>query len=83
MAERMGKERDETTGRFTETVTDEEILDYLTEQNGAGTGNIADHFDHKQPTAYRRLKALEGEGRVTSRRIGGSLLWTPAEGSSE
>lgn len=79
MASNMVKNRDEESGQYTETVTDDEIIAYLSDQNGAGTTDVADHFDYKQPSAYRRLKRLEDEGRVTSRKIGGSLLWSVAE----
>lgn len=75
MASNMVKNRDEESGQYTEAVTDDEILAYLSNKNGAGTTDVADHFDYKQPSAYRRLKRLEDEGRVTSREIGGSLLW--------
>ncbi|WP_433631265.1 transcriptional regulator [Halomicrococcus sp. NG-SE-24] len=71
----MPKERDEESGQYTESVSDDEILAFLDNQNGAGTVDVADAFDYKQPTAYRRLKRLEDEDRVTGRKIGGSLLW--------
>lgn len=75
MASNMVKNRDEESGQYTETVTDDEILAYLSKQNGVGTIDIADQFDYEQPSAYRRLKQLEDEGRVTNRKIGGSLFW--------
>lgn len=75
----MVKNRDENSGQYTESVSDDEILKYLAEANGAGTTDVADAFDYKQPTAYRRLKDLEEGGEVTSRKIGGSLFWETAD----
>jgi DNA-binding MarR family transcriptional regulator len=79
MDRNVPRKRDEDTGQYTETATDDEILEFLAENDGAGTGDVADRFDYEQPSAYRRLKRLEEEGRVRSRRIGGSLLWTIVE----
>lgn len=75
----MPRERDDESGQFTATVTDAEITDLLAAQNGAGTGEVADAFDIRQPSAYRRLKRLEDAGRVESRKIGGSMLWTATD----
>lgn len=75
MANTMVKNRDEESGQFTESVSDDEILEFLAEENGAGTTDVAKAFDYKQPTAYRRLKSLEEDGLVTSRKVGGSLFW--------
>jgi len=75
VAASMAKDRDEESGQYTETVSDDEILAYLDEEDGAGTTDVADAFDYQQPTAYRRLKRLEEDGLVTSRKVGGSLFW--------
>lgn len=72
----MPRDRDDESGQFTATVTDDQITSLLAEQNGAGTGEVADVFGIQQPSAYRRLKQLEEADRVESRKIGGSLLWT-------
>ncbi|WP_227357690.1 hypothetical protein [Haladaptatus salinisoli] len=71
----MVKERDEESGQYTQTVSDDELVAFLSEQGGAGTSEVASAFDYKQPTVYRRLKRLEEDDRVISRKIGGSLLW--------
>lgn len=82
----MVKERDESSGKYTQAVTDEEILEYVRERGGVPTSDVAEHFDYERPSAYRRLKSLEDDDRVESRQIGNSLLWeareqrqTPAE----
>lgn len=68
------KERDKA-GRYTESVSDDEIVDYVRERGGVTTSDVAAEFDYERPTAYRRLKALEEKERVTARTIGNSLLW--------
>jgi IclR helix-turn-helix domain. len=75
MAMHMGKERDGDTGQYTTTTTDAEILRFLRETDGAGTTDVAEQFDYEQPTAYRRLRALEDQGRVTGREVGPALFW--------
>lgn len=75
----MPRERDDESGQFTATVTDGEITGLLAEHNGAGTGEVADAFDIQQASAYRRLKRLEDAGRVESRKVGGSMLWTTTD----
>lgn len=72
------KERDETSGRYTEAVSDDDIVDYVRERGGVTTSDVATEFDYERPSAYRRLKALEDNDRVTARKIGNSLLWEAA-----
>lgn len=75
MADSVPKDRDEDSGQYTEVVSDDEFLDFLRKQGGAGTSDVADAFGYERPTAYRRLKRLEEDGKVTSQEIGNSLLW--------
>ncbi|WP_272046134.1 hypothetical protein [Halorubrum ezzemoulense] len=71
----MVKKRDEQSGRYTATVDDAEIVAYLRDQGGAGTSDVAEYFEYERPSAYRRLKDLEGTGRVVGREVGNSILW--------
>lgn len=71
----MAKNRDEDSGRFTETHTDEELLQFLRESGAVGTADVAEEFDYQQPTAYRRLQDLEERGEVESQKIGNARLW--------
>ena len=75
----MPRDRDGESGRFAATVSDDEITDVIAERNGAATGEVTEAFDIQQPSIYRRLKRLEDAGRVESRKVGGSLLWTVAD----
>lgn len=65
------------------SISDDEILNYLADQNGAGTAEVSEFARLKQPSAYRRLKRLENDGRVRSRRIGNSLLWEATDSTRE
>ena len=79
MAQDMVKNRDEDSGRYTQGATDDELVDYVRESGGVGTSDVAAAFDYERPSAYRRLKSLEEDGRVISRSIGNSLLWEADE----
>lgn len=80
MANDMPKKRDEESGQFTETVSDDEIIEFVREHTGGTTtSDVAEHVGWEHATAYRRLKKLEGEDRIKSRDVGGSLLWSVAE----
>ena len=72
----VGKQRDSDTGQYTPSHSDEDLLAYLDAEGPVGTQTVADRFDYQQPTAYRRLRQLEQEGKVTSERVGNALLWS-------
>lgn len=63
------------SGQYEKTISDEEILEFIREQGGAPTHDVAEEFGYAQPSAYRRLRELDEDGRVSSRMIGNSLLW--------
>ncbi|SET50886.1 hypothetical protein [Natrinema hispanicum] len=44
--------------------------------NAAGTADVADAVGCSHDTAYKRLRSLEGDGRVTSRKIGQARVWS-------
>jgi uncharacterized membrane protein len=71
----MPKKRDEDSGKFTQVVSDDEIISFLIKQEGASTAEIANEFDYERASAYRRLKDLEEAEKVKSREVGNSLLW--------
>lgn len=72
----VNEERDDTSGQFVEKYQPREFLDALRElDNAAGTTEIAEVVECPRRTAHHRLRALEDEGRVTSRQVGNSLLW--------
>lgn len=71
-------ERDDG-GEFARKYTDEMVLGVLEEQNGAGTGDVADALGCSPRLALLRLRELEEEGRVTARPVGNTYLWRRAE----
>lgn len=79
MGPSMPKERDESSGRYTQSVSDDEIVEFVGKGSGATTSDVASAFDYERPSAYRRLRSLEEDGRVTSREVGNSLLWLPVD----
>ena len=79
MVDHGDRDRDEKSGRYTETYPLEAFIDVLREQDGAGTRDVSDELGCSYELAYQRLRELEGDGRVTSRRIGNARLWLPAD----
>jgi predicted ArsR family transcriptional regulator len=72
----MGRERDEDSGRYTDTYTDEEFIDAIKGEGGlAGTGEIATKVGCSHRQALNRLKELEENDIVVSKDVGRSLAW--------
>lgn len=70
------RDRDENSGRFTETWTAEEVLTALEDEGGEATTTvIAQRIGSSYDTAHNKLHALEGDDEITSLRVGNSLLW--------
>lgn len=71
-----GKDRDEDSGKYTTSYHDSDFIDAIQQLDGmAGTSDIADEIGCTRRTAYTRLKSLEDEGQVESRKVGNSLVW--------
>jgi hypothetical protein len=68
-------ERDEDSGQFTPTFTDEEFLDAVEDGDLPTTNDVADAVGCQYRTAYARLGELEDEGKIASRTVGNSLVW--------
>lgn len=67
-------------GQFASKYTDEDFLDAVGASGGAaGTTEIADAVGCPQRTAYHRLDELRDAGDVSSRKVGGSILWLLAD----
>ncbi|MUV85329.1 transcriptional regulator [Natronomonas sp. CBA1123] len=69
------RDRDEESGKFTETYPPRDFLNALEELNSAGTSEIAESVGCDRRTAYLKLQSLEEEGKVQSRKVGNALLW--------
>jgi hypothetical protein len=72
----MTEERDEDSGKFVEQYPEEEFLRVIEELDTPTTQRIADEVGCSYDLAYRRLRSLEGDSKVTQTEIGGSFLWS-------
>lgn len=72
----MGRER-EDSGRFTETVTLEKVLEVFEIVAGpvVTSGDVAEALECSRETARRKLRTLEEQGRVASRKTAGRVVW--------
>lgn len=59
--------------------SDDEYLEAVCELEPAGTSEVADAVGVTRQSADYRLRQLEDEGKVKSKRIGNSLAWSLAE----
>jgi predicted ArsR family transcriptional regulator len=76
----MGRERDEDSGRYTDTYTDDEFIEAIKGEGGlAGTGEIATTVGCSHRQALNRLKELEEKNIVISKDVGRSLAWQLAD----
>lgn len=83
MAEVMA-ERDDESGRYTETYPLAEFIEALDALGGAaGTQEVADEVGCKYRTANAKLHELEDDGQVTARKVGNAYLWQLANGGGE
>ena len=77
---RNGRLKDTATGRYTDTYTADDMLNAIRNEGGtAGTTDVAHAVRCTRDTAYKKLKSLEEDGAVTSRKIGGAMAGTIAE----
>jgi predicted transcriptional regulator len=64
-------------GRFTAKYSAEEILAAVHEHAPASTTEVADAVGFARQNANYRLRQLEDEGEVRSKKVGPSLVWMP------
>jgi len=75
-----GKDREEDSGKYTTSYPDSDFIDAIQTLDGmAGTSEIAENVGCTRRTAYTRLQSLESEGKVSSRKVGNSLVWITIE----
>lgn len=72
----MSRER-EDTGRYTETVTLDDVLGVFETVEGpvVTSGDVAETLDCSRETARRKLRTLEEQDRVASRKTAGRVVW--------
>jgi GTP-sensing pleiotropic transcriptional regulator CodY len=75
-----GKERDEESGKYTTSYSASDFLDAIQQLDGiGGTSEIAEKVGCTRRTAYTRLRELEEQNKVVSRKIGSSVVWSLPE----
>lgn len=72
----MPLDRDNESGRYTQSYTPEMVIEALENHGGgASTSDVADEIGSSRRLALRRLRELEEDSRVTAREIGNTYLW--------
>jgi hypothetical protein len=69
------RDRDEKSGKFTEEYPRQDFLEALAELGPSGTTDISDYVGCDRRTAYLKLKSIEEDGEIRSKKVGNSLLW--------
>jgi hypothetical protein len=69
-------DRDDESGRYTETYPLSDFLNALDDLGGAaGTQEVADAVGCKYRTANAKLHELEDAGEIASKKVGNAYLW--------
>ena len=69
----------DNTGRFATKYDEADILAAVEENEPAATSEVADAVGCARQNANYRLRKLEDEGEVRSKKVGPSLVWIPTE----
>lgn len=72
-------EQDEETGQILQKYSDSKFIEVVKERTPASTSEVAEGVGCSSDNAYRRLKRLEEERGVRSKKVGNSLIWFPIE----
>lgn len=79
----VANEKRDHEGRYTQKKTDSEVLAAVRAHNPAATSEVAEELDMTRQAADYRLRKLRDEGRVNSKKIAKSLVWFPAEDTTD
>ena len=71
----MGERTRDTSGRYKSNVTDDDVVAAVRAHDPAATSEVADAVDVTRQAVDRRLRQLRDDGRVSSKKIGASLVW--------
>lgn len=73
---RMPRKRNDDSGQYVESYPPEAFLEAINEQDGmASTPEIIDEVGCSNRLALNKLRDLEDDGRVRSRKVGNAYLW--------
>lgn len=71
-----GANRNDESGRYTETYPPGDFVDAIESENGeATTRSVADRVGCSYETAYKKLRSLADTGAVDYRQVGNAYLW--------
>jgi len=75
----MSKDDRSDAGRYTEVVTPEDVLGVFEAVEGpvVTSGDVAEALGCSRETARRKLRNLEEQGRLASRKTAGRVVWWP------
>lgn len=65
----------DTAGRFATKYDEQDILDAVRTNEPAATSEVADAVGFARQNADYRLRRLEEEGKVRSKKVGPALVW--------
>lgn len=71
--------RDQETGRYGTTLSEDTFAKALAESDASTTSGVAEEVGVAYRTAYKYLRALEDNDRVTRRMVGPTIEWSLAE----
>lgn len=74
----MVDDRDDD-GKFSERYLDKEFIHAVEDNEVASTQNVADKVGCSYDLAYRRLKQLEENDKITSKKVRDAFIWLPIE----
>lgn len=75
----MPRARDEHSGQYAEAYPEAAFIDAIREAGGmAGTQEVANAVGCVYDTAYKKLRKLEENEKVSSRKVANARLWMPA-----
>ncbi|PGF16635.1 hypothetical protein CP556_11245 [Natrinema sp. CBA1119] len=79
----MSGENRGDSGQYTETVTVDAVLGVFESVDGpvVTSGDVAEALECSRETARRKLRTLESQGRVASRKTAGRVIWWLVEDS--
>lgn len=66
---------DDRSGPFEKRHTDEDLIEFVRENEVVTTKEVAEHFEYHLQTARKRLKALEQEGKLNMKDVGKRFVW--------
>lgn len=76
-----GADRDEDSGRYTETYPRAAFMEAIEAEGGmAGTQDVADRVGCAYETAYKKLRTLADESEISHRQVGNAYLWVVNDG---